>query len=117
MTQTFATNENNDLYIGKDGNLAIVNGLEAVLQACQTATRLKLGEAKFNIELGIPYFESVFNGITNLQHYENVLRETLKSVQGVIGILNLNIEVKDNSLNYSVEIITQFGNSILEGQV
>ena len=34
---TFQTNENNDIFIGKNGNLAISSDLQALIQSCEQA--------------------------------------------------------------------------------
>lgn len=109
MTQTFAINENNDLFLGPDGNLAIVNGVVGVEQACQTASQAQLGEMVLATTSGIPNFQSVWNGSPNLAIFEAFLRNTLLAVPGVLVVVTLSTNVSDHVLKYTAQISSQFG--------
>lgn len=109
MTVSFSVDQNNDLFIGADGNLSVSSGLQAVLHAAQQAAQAQLGEMVFAVDQGIPNFQTVWNGAPNIAQFEAALRRTLLSVPGVKGVLALNVTVGDNRLNYQATIQTEFG--------
>lgn len=115
MTKTFAVDENNDLYIGNDGNLAIVTGKEAVLQACASAAKAQLGEMLYAVNSGIPNFQTVWVGAPNIQQFEAALRKTLLSVNGVREIKSLVTSLNNDQLQYSAVISTIFGTGAING--
>lgn len=113
MTQTFATNEKNDIYIGEDGNLVINSGLDAVRGACETASYAILKEMVLSINSGLPYFETIFVGSPNYQIFRTYLINTLLGVNGVLSIQSLALTVQNGVLNYSATIVTQYGTTQL----
>lgn len=109
MTTTFATDSNNDLYLGNDGNIVILHGLPAVTAACKTATQAQLGEMVLETELGIPNFQAVWNGSPNYPLWSLYLRNTLEAVIGVNEVTSLELQVLNNVLNYTATIASEFG--------
>lgn len=115
MTQTFATNALNDIYIGADGNLAIAMGEQAVLQACATAAKAQLGEMVLAINNGIPNFQTVWVGAPNLAIFQSYLRRTLQNVEGVIEVTELTTSVDGGVLSYTATIRTIYGLAAING--
>ena len=115
MTQTFAPNANNDIYIDSTGNLAIDTGQQAVLDACQTATLMQLGEAIFQQNLGMPTFQVIWNGVPNKALYDNALRQTIQSVEGVVAVTALTSQISQGVYSYQVTIETLYGTTYLQG--
>lgn len=111
MTTTFATNNDNDLYIGPDGNLVIVSGIQAVLQACQTAVKAQLGEMVLATNQGAPDFQVVWKGNPNPVQYEAALRSIFLGVAGVLDIIELQITSSNNILSYRAVIFVDLGNN------
>ena len=109
MTQTFATNDANDIYIGGDGNLAIARDVEAVKFACETAARAILAEMIYAQSSGIPYFESVWVGSPNYGVFRKYLRDTLLGIDGVTSVTSLSLAVESGVLYYNAVIQTQYG--------
>lgn len=112
---TFAANENNDMYIGPDGNLAVVYGLEAVLQICECVVKAIKGEMIFNTDLGLPDFQTVWNGVPKIAQYEAALLKALQNVNGVQRVSNLTVTVQNNKLSYVAVIQTIYGEGNLNG--
>lgn len=108
MTQTFGTNEDNDLYVGGDGNLVLLSGIDAVMDACRTAALTQLGECVLETGVGLPNFDAIFNGTPNLALYESYLRATLTNVPGVIAVAPIQIQVINHIMSYTAIISTQF---------
>lgn len=111
MTKMIAVNDQNDLYIGPDGNLALVFDIEAVKQACEHAVKAILNEMIYNSNNGVPYFETIWRlgGSPNLSQYEAAVRATILAVDGVTGIQELDISINNNQLSYSATINTIYG--------
>lgn len=115
MTTTFATDSNNDLYLGNDGNLVVLHDLPAVEAACATATKMQLGEAVLATGLGIPNFQTVWVGSPNLALFSSYLRNTIDSVLGVDEVVSLELSTANNVLSYVATIATQFGSAQING--
>lgn len=113
--QTFAADQNNDLYIGADGSLAIVTNLQAVLQAAQQAAQTSLGEMIYATDQGMPFFSTAWSGAPNVAQYEAALRRTLLAVPDVVGIQAVDITTAGNRLSYVVTIETTYGVGVLNG--
>jgi hypothetical protein len=107
--QCFAVNSNNDMYIGEDGNLAIVFNLEGTLQACAHAAKTILGEMVFSVNQGLPNFQLVWVGVPNLPQYEAAVRVAILAVDGVVEIVSFLMDISDNTLKYTITIRTIYG--------
>lgn len=113
--RTIAVDENNDLYIGADGSLAMAADLDAVMQAAQQAAQTQLGEMQYAVDQGLPNFATVWNGAANLSQFEAYLRRTLLAVDHVTGIQDLTVSVANNALSYEATILTDYGPGALNG--
>ena len=117
MTQTFAINNKNDIYLGPDGNLAIARNIVGVEQACQTATQAQLGEMILATLSGMPTFQTVWNGSPNLSIFQSYLRTAIITVPGVLAVVSLSTSVRSNKLFYSATISSIYGIFELNGQI
>jgi len=108
MVQIFAVNENNDLYL-KNGRMVVVNGIQAVMQACEHAAKTLLGEMVLATNQGIPYFQSVWIGVPNFQQFEAALRNAFLAVPNVVEVVSLTVVQTKNVLTYTAVIRTNFG--------
>lgn len=115
MTQTLAVNDFNDIYIGRDGNLVIAYDLDAVLQACSQVAKSLLGEMVLAIDQGIPYFQTVWVGVPNLQQFESALRRAFLGVTGVVEVVSLVTSLTGDVLQYTAEIRTIYGSGVVNG--
>lgn len=115
--KTLAVDGNNDIYIARDGNLALNTGLLAVQETCAQAAKAQLGEMVLDTQRGIPNFQTVWNGKPNIAQFEAYLRRTLLGVQGVIGITELTITVESDILTYSASITTIYGSGVINGLI
>ena len=119
MTQTIGTTDqpDNDLYLNSTGIIAILQGIDAVVSACQTAARLALGEAVLATTTGIPYFQAVFNGSPNQSVFESYLRTAWQNVNGVNGVQSLTISIAQATLSYTATIQSIYGPAEISGTV
>ena len=115
MTTTLASDENGDLFLGDDGNIAMLSGLPAVEQRCAEAARTRLSELVLQTDEGLPFLESVFTGSPNIATFENALRAALVAVDGVSAVTALTIGQAGAILNYAAEIDTVFGPGQVSG--
>lgn len=113
--RTLAVDAKNDLYIGRDGALAVATDLEAVMQAAQQAAQTQLGEMQYAIDEGIPNFSAVWGGAANIAQFEAYLRRTLLAVEGVRRIVALTTSTAENRLSYAVTLETDFGQGAING--
>lgn len=115
MTQTFGVNANNDMYVGRDGNLVVVRNLDAVLQYCQQVARTILGEMVLQTDQGIPYFEVVFVGVPNIPQFETALRAAWLQVAHVVRVVSLVTQQIGNTFEYTAVIMTDYGQGTING--
>ena len=113
--QTLAVNDNNDIYIGEDGNLALIFALPGTLQACAHSGKTLLGEMIFAANQGLPNFQLIWVGVPNLQQYEAAVRATLLAVDGVKEIVSFAYRLADNNLTYTATILTIYGTGVVNG--
>lgn len=106
MVQTFATNSTNDIFIGVDGNLAILSGVSAVEAACATATKAQLNEMVFAQNTGIPNFQTLWVGVPDYGLWKAAILATLQGVEGVVQVNSLNLTVTGSTVSYVAQIIT-----------
>lgn len=117
MPVMFAVDENDDLYIGPDGNLAIVTGIDAVLQNCSHAAKAQLGEMVLATDEGVPNFQLVWEGNPNIPQFEAVLRNIFLSLPDVVDVLQLDVASQNKTLFYRAVILTTFGQGEISGQL
>lgn len=115
MVQTFATNSNNDIFVGSNGNLSVLSGLNAVLAACVTASRAQLGEMVFAQTSGIPNFQTIWTGTPNYAIFSSYLRQVLGQVDGVIEVTDIQLSNANNILSYTATIKTIYGKGAING--
>jgi hypothetical protein len=115
MTQTFTVNANNDIFINVMGNLSISYDLQATLQACAQAAKTRLGEMCLAVTSGLPFFETIWNGVPNLAQFELALRTAIINVSEVTDIISLTFSQSANILNYVAVINTSYGQGTING--
>jgi hypothetical protein len=104
-----ATDENNDLFLGVNGRLAVRTEQDALLQICGQVMQGRLGEMVFAAGRGLPYFETVWNGSPDLRGFEDAARDALAEIEGVSAVETFTAELADNALRYSAAIRGAYG--------
>lgn len=115
MTKTFGTDANNDLFIGDDGNLAVLSGLQATLNACERIAYTMLGELQFEQDRGMPNFQVVWVGAPNINQFEATLTTLLEAVPDVTRVRSLTTSVQNGVLAYTAVIDTIYGTGTFNG--
>lgn len=115
--RTFATNENNDWYINSRGYLAIITGLPAVVQSCEHASQVLLGELPYAQTRGIAFFENGLTDSPKLGLYQVQLRRILLSVPDVTKVESIGFRIDGDVLSYEATIRTIYGVEKLSGNL
>lgn len=106
---TFSVNSSNDMYLDEFGNIAFAYDLTAITQQCQQAAKTLLGEMVYNINDGIPYFQTLWVGTPNIAQYTSALRRAFLAVDGVLEVVSLITSHSGNTLSYTAVIRTIYG--------
>lgn len=118
MITTFAVDENNDIFLDENGNVAMLVGMPAVLQLCDHAAKTILGEMVLAVNEGVPYFQTVWkDGEPNIAAFEAALRKTLIAVEGVENVSQLQISITSDILTYVAVIVNIYGTGNLNGNI
>lgn len=115
MTRSLAVDENNDIFIGPDGALAVATARDAVLHVCAQVAKTQLGEMVFAVDQGLPNFEAVWNGAPNVGQFEAYLRRNLEAVPDVISVDSVTIDATGGALTYVAAIKTIYGPGVING--
>lgn len=115
--KTLATNGNFDIHLDSTGNLAVVTGLQAVIQTCEHVARTKLTELPYAQSRGIPFFDIALGSDPDVSLYDLYLRKVYMTVPGVTGVGSINFWRDGDSLNYSAEIRTTYGTEKASGNI
>ena len=97
------------------GKLQYVHDIEVVLQNCDHALRQQLGELQYQTTKGVEYLNNVFNGTPNYQLFQFEAIRELELVDGVERVLSFEYNVNSNTLEYTAEILTEYGSTTLAG--
>lgn len=111
----FAVTEQNDIYIGSNGNFAGAFGIEAVANVCRHCAQAILGEMVLATSQGMPYFPAIWNGTPSTKAFEAAFRSRITSVRHVIAITSLDIVLVGEVMQYSATIQTDYGEVSING--
>lgn len=115
MTQSFATDSNNDIFIGSDDNLAVANAIEAVKFAAANAAKAQLGEMIYAANLGVANFQTIWTNSVNVAQFEASVRAAIVGTPGVTGIKSFDMQVYENAMHYQAVIVTIYGIGNING--
>lgn len=107
--RSFASSRSNDLVIGADGNLSIVDNALAVEVVTRSHMQTRRGEMIYAIQQGIPFDPVVFSGTPNLAQFEAASRARIMEVTGVREIRSFSATMVGDTLSYVAVIVTEFG--------
>jgi hypothetical protein len=115
MVQTLGTDASGDLYLGADGNLVSLSGVDAVAGACVTACRTQLGECVLQTGFGLPNFQTVWVGVPDYALWQSYLQNILLNVEGVTAVRSVTLAARDNVLRFTADIQTIYGSTVING--
>lgn len=114
MTQTLASDANNDLVLDSAGNVRIATGIEAVAFNCKTAMQAQRGEMMFAVDKGMPMMATAWDRYNPVQ-FEAAARTVLKEVPEVLGVDSFTVARTDERLVYTATIRTTYGETVIDG--
>lgn len=107
----------NDIYLDRFGNISLSVDLQAVLENCAQAASTRLGEEVFNVNEGIPYFDTLFSGVPRQQPLNAALRAAWLAVNGVLEVVSLMTDQVGNTFTYTAVIRTAYGTGGISGSI
>lgn len=115
MISLLTDKKKNDLYLDDRGNLAMGASNTACGQVIRNVLRTTLGELALNLYGGIPYLEDVFVSNSNQGVVQAYLMNGIKSVRGVVKILDFRMTQAGNNLAYTARVRTIYGDIEING--
>lgn len=113
--KTIATNENNDLYIDSSGNLAVSYDIYALSNVIKNKALTTLGEPQYNIQDGIPYFETIFTDTPSIDLYQAKLIKDIENTENTERVVSFEYTDSNGILNYKATIQSTYGEIELNG--
>lgn len=105
----------NDLVVGADGRLSVVDSLAAVETVARTHMQTRRGEMIHAMQQGIPFDPIVWSGIPNLAQFEAASRARLLSIPGVREVTQFDATLRGDTLEYGATLLTDFGEVTIDG--
>lgn len=112
---TIATDDNNDIRLDGLNNIAMSEDAPAVANIVKNRQRTVIGEIQYNIDEGIPYFTTVFCHPTNVPMFEKFINDNALQTPGVTDVLNLTVNVREDTVNFNMNLQTEFGKVSVNG--
>lgn len=106
--KSLSINDNNDIFVGTDGNIAISTGAPAILQNTRTAMQAQRGEMQYAIDDGMPTRLTAFDGFNPTQ-FEAAARAVIGAVAGVNAVNEFEAVNNAGTVEYSAVISTTEG--------
>lgn len=113
----FDIDENNDIFLDDNGNLALVKDRESVKVAVLCQTRTNYGEIVLNTRAGIPYFETIFAEHPDIELWKKYMKDTILAIPKVVGISDFKtyIDYGKHLMTYAIIINTEYGLEVING--
>lgn len=101
------------VYTAPDGNdyIEFASGKEAYAHIIGDAVRTLTGELQLNVEAGIPYLDTVFSSVQDLDLWKHYVRTTVDGYDFVVSIDSFTAQwdAESGVLTYRMEITTTDG--------
>ena len=108
-----------DIYLDDNGNLAIKSDEQALLDILTNRIRTKKYEVQYDMNKGVPYFETIFANTGLLGLWRSYVIEEIERTSGVISVESLlySLDEGNKKLSYTCQIRTIYGETSLNGTV
>jgi hypothetical protein len=114
-TQTFACNENNDLYLPDGRNLSLISGIVACEQNLTQKGQMRLGENQYNTSDGVDYFGTVFTPQPDYDAARASIAKNILECPDVLSIESLTITISGEDFSYVARVHTIYGPTTIQG--
>lgn len=81
-----------DLYL-ENRDLAVVSGIDAIKQNIRQRIQMFMGESKFNIEAGVPYFEDIFKKNPDPAIVRSAFVKVITETSGILELTKLELDL------------------------
>lgn len=112
---TIGINDNNDIYLDAQGNLAAKKDLDAMGDILINKSQTNRGELQYDSEKGIDFFNTIFGEPCYPDLFQNQLTAELENTEAVQQVSGFNAEIKSGVYAYTVNIMTDYGQAALQG--
>lgn len=108
-----------DIYLDDSGNLAVKSDEQALLDILTNRIRTKRYEVQYDMNKGVPYFETIFANTGLLGLWRSYVIEEVERTSGVISVESLlySLDEGDKKLSYTCQIRTIYGETSLNGTI
>ena len=105
----------NDVCLDANNNLCMTSGLDATMNVLKNVVRVNTGELQYNVNKGVPYFQTIFSDKSLLYLWASYLSIAIENTQNVISINNIDFEYDEaeSKISYTAEILTTDGVGVL----
>lgn len=106
-----ALNADNDIFLGEDGSLAIVEEGAETVQHVRTRLQFFLGEWFLDLFAGTPWFEEILVKPADLGKVDSILRTRILQTPGVEELLSFSMDFDEVSRSLFIEFsaVTIYG--------
>lgn len=105
--------DDNDLAISTN-NFVVVDGADYIEQSLKTRLQLFLGESFLDLNVGVPYFQEIFQKRVDSNRVESIFKEHILTTPGVIELLEFEIEYINSSRQFQVDFVVKTKDGIIE---
>lgn len=105
----------NDICLDGNNNLCMISGLDATMNVLKNVVRVNTGELQYNINKGVPYFQTIFTDKSLLYLWASYLSVAIENTENVQSINNMDFEYDEaeSKISYTAEILTTDGVGVL----
>lgn len=92
----------NNIYV-QDGDLPLVTGIEEIRQWVGQILRSFQGDWFLDLDLGMPYYQTIFKKATTISDIEGVFIDTISSIPSILEITKFDLDF--DAVNRSLNVI------------
>jgi hypothetical protein len=108
--RNIALDNSNNLII-QNGQLGLVNNLDEYLQAVRNALATFRGEWFLNANIGVPYFDKIFDKLLERSALRSIFVNQIKTVPGNLSVDNIEFlaDTSTRELTVSFTLVSIYG--------
>lgn len=112
---TIGINDNNDIYLDAEGNLAVKKDLDAMGDIFINKAETNRGELIYDDEKGIDFFNTIFSSPCYPDLFQTQLMSELENTEETQGVTGFTFETSGGVYGYRAKIQTSYGQVTLNG--
>lgn len=113
--KTIATNADNDIYLGSDGNIAISTAIQAASETAVHYGKTLRQEMIQEYDRGVPFFIVSFGANANIPQFEAAMKARILQTPEVTAITSFQTTQDGDVLRYTATIETTYGATTING--